>query len=222
MPTVARLFSVRVRFASWAFWEKRVPTRSPGTHQLARIAVSPSPAKLRLDAKAKSGDDRPDRIAVAALERGRVCLFSAKVLIGQRPRSQNTIKVGPAGLVRTAFNQATDPPASLTIYLSGLEGCGVIGVARLPGQAAPKRGLQPASLPVAEPGASSRTEGKDPGFVSAFYGAYDREGDWRARCREGLREFDEQQRGRPGDGVRELQRSRTPAPSRKTAWAAGV
>ena len=72
--------------------ETRVPTRSPVTHQLVRIAMPPSPAKLCLDAQAESGDDRPDCIAVAALERGRVC----RLVIRGRATAQipEYIKVG--------------------------------------------------------------------------------------------------------------------------------
>ena len=69
--------------------EARGLARSSETHQLVRICDAAVVwAKLRLDT-ARFGDDRPDCIAVAALDRGRVCLFGAKALNGQRPRSVN-------------------------------------------------------------------------------------------------------------------------------------
>ena len=61
--------------------ETRVPTRSPGTHQLARIADAASRQSPGMIARAA--------LTVAASDRGRVCLFGAKALNGQRPRSVN-------------------------------------------------------------------------------------------------------------------------------------
>ena len=129
---------MRVRLTSWAVREAGVPTRSPGTHQLARIAVQVMFAKRCLDDDT-SGHGYPGWHSgrfVGTREGVPRWSFKTSRATAQSPE----LHIGrAAGLVRTAFNQATDAPAPSLLYLRA-QGCGVEVVGSRPREG----GLYPA------------------------------------------------------------------------------